>query len=356
MKTVKILLAVITAAMLVMFSSCKKEAPTISFNPDGVNVNLTDPATMTQDLEVTFEAEAGIKTINVTKSTYDVNDKATLDESYTPEELSGFDGEKSWVHTFNLGVTESEFTPEVAKIVFEFEVIDKKDASDQKMFTFWAPNRYTITFNVTDGENALKDATVKLGDESQTTGENGNCSFQRTNGTYNYTVELAGYTTKTGTVTVDTAAVNENVVLTKSLSEWQTIMLVKEKVEYTYDNDGVNITGNSDESTVIGFKCGTNPNNRETRIEKTDNCEGWVKVDATADFTSYKELEDAYTAGEVITFDKFEFDEAKGFSERRYISKVDGNYVFVALKKVKHVKLETDVYRNIRIFDYKTKN
>ena len=60
-----------------------------------------------------------------------------------------------------------------------------------------------ISVNVTDGTNAVSDASVVIDDITRTTGSQGGCTFNDiTDGEHTVTVTKTGYVTKTETITV----------------------------------------------------------------------------------------------------------------------------------------------------------
>lgn len=60
-----------------------------------------------------------------------------------------------------------------------------------------------ISVNVTDGTNAVSDASVVIDDITRTTGSAGGCTFNDiTDGEHTVTVTKTGYVTKTETITV----------------------------------------------------------------------------------------------------------------------------------------------------------
>jgi hypothetical protein len=72
---------------------------------------------------------------------------------------------------------------------------------------------YNVTFVVTHLGEPVEGASVTLGTNTQITPENGTVVFQKTNGTYNYTVTHPDYGTVEDDVTVDCADVTEPVFL-----------------------------------------------------------------------------------------------------------------------------------------------
>ena len=74
----------------------------------------------------------------------------------------------------------------------------------QVLITLPKPRIADITVNVSDGDNAISGATVTIGDDSETTDENGDAEFDSVyEGSQTVTVTKTGYATKTSTITVD---------------------------------------------------------------------------------------------------------------------------------------------------------
>ncbi|MEF8812186.1 MAG: PEGA domain-containing protein, partial [Bacteroidales bacterium] len=75
---------------------------------------------------------------------------------------------------------------------------------------------YTITFNVTDeSSEAVEGATVSIGGAVMaSTNTEGNAAIDTINGTYDYTVSKSGYSSETGSVTVEGSDVKEEITLT----------------------------------------------------------------------------------------------------------------------------------------------
>jgi hypothetical protein len=79
---------------------------------------------------------------------------------------------------------------------------------------------YTTTFNVTDGSNLVTGATIVVKDQAgQVVAAESDGSYKLTAGNYTYTVDSAGYTQATGTLTVVDKALTENVTLTQIVTE-----------------------------------------------------------------------------------------------------------------------------------------
>ena len=74
---------------------------------------------------------------------------------------------------------------------------------------------YSVTFTVTDGQNAIEGATITFNSSDLTSDANGNVAYADViDGSYDYSVSMTGYITSTGSITVSGADVSESVVLT----------------------------------------------------------------------------------------------------------------------------------------------
>ena len=74
----------------------------------------------------------------------------------------------------------------------------------QVLITLPKPKIADITVNVSDGTNAISGATVTIGDDEETTDENGDAEFESVyEGSQTVTVTKTGYADKTSTINVD---------------------------------------------------------------------------------------------------------------------------------------------------------
>ena len=65
------------------------------------------------------------------------------------------------------------------------------------------PETRNINFVITDGTNAIKGASVKIGEISGTTGSAGGCTLHNvSDGEHSVTIEKDGFVTKVETITV----------------------------------------------------------------------------------------------------------------------------------------------------------
>ena len=74
----------------------------------------------------------------------------------------------------------------------------------QVLITLPKPKIADITVNVSDGTNPISGATVTIGDNEETTDEDGDATFESVyEGSQTVTVTKTGYATKTSTINVD---------------------------------------------------------------------------------------------------------------------------------------------------------
>lgn len=71
----------------------------------------------------------------------------------------------------------------------------------------------TVTFTVTDGENAVSKATVNVAGAILKTNESGQVTFNLRSGDYNVIIKAKGYKTQTDSVAVDNSAVSKEIAL-----------------------------------------------------------------------------------------------------------------------------------------------
>ncbi len=355
MKTAKILLALFAA--VVIFNSCKEEfaAPTITWTPDDLShfVIFEDETTFNKTLNITFAAEAGISEIVIWKHVY----KGIDMESEILDAPTGYDALTTFDYEFTTANLAADFAGGVTKIVYEFEVTDGAEVpqTETKEYTFFVDEVYTVTLEVEDEQGvAILDATVTFDGVEKTAAP---YVFEYiAEGTYEYTVAKAGYTTVT--VSDFAMAANDTTVaveLILELSAWSSDQMISMQPTYaTYH--GTAVTTN--ENTTIGFKYTTNNGGGTAAVvTKTTNCDGWVEV-LNDDYTTVAQLEAAYAAGTVITTADLAFDyEAKVFAARYFISKVGTEYMLV--KYVAGVVCPsnhagtTGNFGNVLVFEYK---
>ncbi|MGZ2368466.1 InlB B-repeat-containing protein [Ancylomarina sp. YFZ004] len=98
---------------------------------------------------------------------------------------------------------------------------------------------YDVTFNVTEGSNAIEGANIQINNQNLTSAANGELVVKLINGTYNYVVTKAGFADYSGILIVADANITENVVLTLPLPVYT--------LSYTTDGNGIIIGDNSQE-------------------------------------------------------------------------------------------------------------
>ncbi|HPE17226.1 MAG TPA: PEGA domain-containing protein [Tenuifilaceae bacterium] len=93
----------------------------------------------------------------------------------------------------------------------------------------YAEELFTVSFHITDGENVIQNAQISINSTSISTDEAGNATINLETGNYPYSVIKEGYVDYTGSVTVNSANVDENVTLTTIAEEFTlTIAIVGE--------------------------------------------------------------------------------------------------------------------------------
>ncbi len=82
-----------------------------------------------------------------------------------------------------------------------------------------APQFYTVTFEVTDADGALENATITVGGQEIATNAQGAATIDTVNGTYDYTVSMDGYQDTSGTIEVSGSDKTVDVTMTEVLYE-----------------------------------------------------------------------------------------------------------------------------------------
>jgi len=326
MKNLKILF--VLAAMAALLSSCTEEyaEPTITWTPNDLSnyVIFGDESTYNKTLDITFSAEAGIADIEINKLVY-----KGLDLHYEASAVSpiGYSGLVDYSYTFTTENVEADFEDNVSKIVYEVVLTDASETPQEavKEYTFFVNEVYSVTINVQDeAGNEITDAIVTFNEVEMTAAP---YIFEHLMPeTYAYSVEKDGYQN----VNVADFELGENdttltVELVDLLSAYSDSVFITQQPDYaTYNGVRVEET----ENTTIGVKYHENTNNTIV-IKPTTNCEGFVEVDNDS-FTSYNEIVNAYTGGTELDEIELEYDyDSKAFSEKIFVSKVDGAYVLV---------------------------
>jgi len=216
--------------------------------PYTVTFNVTDGSNPLQNATVNIDGQAlttnssGETEINLTNDTYDYTvDLAGYDQASSSVTVQGANitenvvlNETTYTATFTVtdgtdpleGATisitgQSDITTDASGIATidlpngsydytaslagyddfngTFSISDAAEAVEVVMIE----TTYTATFTVTDGANPLEGATVSItGETDLTTNTSGVATIDLTNGTYDYTVTLAGYDDNSGSFTV----------------------------------------------------------------------------------------------------------------------------------------------------------
>ena len=84
---------------------------------------------------------------------------------------------------------------------------------------------YTVTFTVTDADGgaAINGATIEINGKTLTADASGKATIDLPNGNYPYTAKMDGYEDKAGSITVNGAAVDEAIALTKKATATYTL-------------------------------------------------------------------------------------------------------------------------------------
>ena len=84
---------------------------------------------------------------------------------------------------------------------------------------------YTVTFTVTDADGgaAINGATIEINGQTLTADASGKATIDLPNGNYPYTAKMDGYEDKAGSITVNGAAVDEAIALTKKATATYTL-------------------------------------------------------------------------------------------------------------------------------------
>jgi hypothetical protein len=122
------------------------------------------------------------------------------------------------------------------------------------------PQYYTVTFEVSDADGALENATITMGDQEILTDAQGTATIDTVNGTYDYTITMDGYQDTTGTIEVAGSSVTESVTM-KEKEYTLTFHVTDENsnalegAEVTIHNSS--LTTDSEGKTSIGLIDGT---------------------------------------------------------------------------------------------------
>jgi hypothetical protein len=355
MRTIKILMGFAIAALI--FTSCNDDNAEPNISWDGALSKIIDFGVESEynvDLAIAVNAEAGIKTFEITQITY-------TGEDYTSFIISGpegFSGLIDYTYNFTQTLSETDFANGVDKIEFEFAVTDDDDVSSTKSFIAYLYADHTITFDVKDAsDNVIDDAIVTFGDSTYAAGTY--VINYVDPATYSYSVAKEGYQTVSVTDFEVSEDATVSVVLNKDMSDWigdVILTLESQSTWATYNTVGVT----EFESAEIGVICsGTDV--AIATITKTDACEGWVVIDDISTILSYNNLATTYSAGTPVTTLDLDVEHySKTFAEKYFISKIGDDYVLVHYKNgLRNSQDDPDHSAEaqgcIVVFEYKTK-
>ncbi|MEA3447260.1 MAG: hypothetical protein U9Q98_02270 [Bacteroidota bacterium] len=353
MKNLKILF--VLTAVLAVFSSCTEDnaEPTITWTPNDLSnyVIFGNVSTYNKTLDISFNAEAGIKDIEISKLVYKGSE---LYYEASAAEPTGYSGSVDFNYTLTTNNVESDFEDGVTEVVYEVILTDDSETPQTalKEYIFYVNEVYSLTFNVEDGEGTeITDAKVTFDNTEMTAAP---YTFGHIMpGTYAYSVEKDGYEN----VSVSDFEMPENdtsltVVLNKLLSAYSDSIFITYSATSSYATyNGVRVQDT--ENTTIGVTYNSNTPDSIV-IQTTANCDGFVEVDNDS-FTSYTEIVNAYTNGTAVTEINLPRDYDRGvFAERYFISKVDGAYVLVKyIDGFVNPNAHDGNWGNIIVFQYK---
>jgi hypothetical protein len=138
MKNFKI--AMILVAVVALFSSCKKEGPSITFaEKDGiVTFDLSEASSKTLNFDGSVTAEAGIETLKVTQTILDARDTVVKAFEISLTEDPAGQTEYSLNFSDILKKVDTENGYSLANgysVVYDVECVDKKEQTDTKSWT-----------------------------------------------------------------------------------------------------------------------------------------------------------------------------------------------------------------------------
>lgn len=354
MKTLKIMFALVIAAVILNACGGDKPKPTISWDGKISHfVEQNTPSTFNLSLSIKIAAEAGITDLTVSKVVY----KGTATEVKAIPQPTGYKDQKTFTYEFRDENKVEDFKNGVTKIVYQFEVKDAQGQIESKEYTMSVADvKYTVTFKVKDAgsNNPITDAIVTLDGKVLAAGVYVIDTLQA--GTHTYKVNKQNFAEVTGSFDIVDANKEIEVALTTEtlLGAYTKVMICHPShTDYaTYNGTRVE----AKENAVIGFKySGNNATPANTaKVDVTTGCAGWVIV-ANDEYTTQAQLKAAYDAGTKITTDNIEFTyHAKGFAVKYYISKVGEDYILVKSSDAQNYATAAGGYSgSVLVFDYK---
>lgn len=326
MKNLKILFVFLAA--VAFFASCgnetEYEAPKISFTPttNPVVAEFTD-GVYNVNVQYTIVAEAKIKTIAIER--YDDGDINNAISGTLTDAVNGDRNETEFTFSMTDALLETAFNNNIRYKVIVTDQQDQVTSSEYHVLK--TAETYQVTFTVkADASTVISGATVSINSLSEVTDDNGQVTFNLAAGTYEYTVEKENYNPATGSITVSSEAVTENVTLTASttsLSNWSS--------DITIEMLGTN-------GYAYGLAYTTNGDGSSIHIDAYSGAE-FVEL-TSEDYSTVQDLKAAFDAGTKITkiLQPFTFNpSAKDYSPKYFISRVgDVLYLIKTTNAVVH--------------------
>jgi uncharacterized membrane protein len=195
-----------------------------------------------QTIEVTMTLETWEVTFHVTSGGIDVEGAlVTIDTESILTNASG-------IAIFNL--PNGEYTYLITKAGY-YDVIDVLQVNNNAMTIAvemnLVPVYYDITFHVTSGGNNLDLALITIGSESLLTNSEGIAVFALLNGPYDYTITKSGYTTVTGSFTVNNGP--QTIEVSMSVITYPTTFIVQDQNNQPVQGAVVTVTGFAPQTT-----------------------------------------------------------------------------------------------------------
>lgn len=159
------------------------------------------------------------------------------------------------------------------------------------------PAARNLEITVNDGTDAISGATVTIGTDSETTGDDGKCTFELDDGTYDISVTKTGYADGSSSVTINGSDTTKTISLT-----------IVDTISFTI-NDGENpiqgatvVIGETTKTTGTSGGC-TFPNMAYDTYSATISATGYATATESIEFDAEHKsftisLESATTEGE----------------------------------------------------------
>ncbi|HOY39803.1 MAG TPA: carboxypeptidase-like regulatory domain-containing protein, partial [Bacteroidales bacterium] len=334
MKTLRIAVVLIIAAFSTyMLTSCDPESaePTITW--EGIisyNYDANEDGNYAHTLNLVVDAEAGINLFNIWKHVItDTDTVSSLVDS--PADCIGL---LTYNHDLDIAVTPADVAGGVTKIIYEMEVTDNDLNTATEEFVIFVTNgtlSYNVTFVVKDALGGdIADAIMVFGDSTNAAGDYTLVGVPA--GTYNYTVNKAGYDEKAGTGFVLASDTTVTIELQQEWSAEVPLALYGQTTWATYQGNPVTVYYSEVFGVAVDFTNAGILRIIDTKHDGTTlGCDGWVVVNAAdvAAMNTQAALATAYAAGTVIHTYDLQCDQHKNYEELNFISKMGSTYKIV---------------------------